>query len=284
MKQKALQHVSPPTLRELQTQLQTAILNGDEDILTTLLDGPRASRTTLFGVYRNAYTSRLIDILIGDYPFLRAYVGDELFRRLAASFVVAHPSRSQNARWFGIALPEFLEKQESAPQHPELAELAAIERAVATAFDSRDAKVLGLSDLATYPSEAWADLTFALHPSVTLLRGMTNAFDIWKSLKNEEAPPRVEHLSRQQSVAVWRHGTTPKARPMPEEEAMMCREAQRGVRFGVLCEMLATFDNPGGAPARAAGYLQSWLASDMLTSTKLVERKTPLRQTGRPNV
>jgi hypothetical protein len=53
---------------------------------------------------------------------------------------------------------------------------------------------------------------------------------------------------------------------MPYEEAMMWIEASRGARFGVLCEMLATFDDPDGAALRAAGYLQGWLEAEMLSA------------------
>jgi len=36
---------------------------------------------------------------------------------------------------------------------------------------------------------------------------------------------------------------------------MLWDEAARGVRFGVLCEMAATYDDPDRAALHAAGYL-----------------------------
>ncbi|MFA5900232.1 MAG: DNA-binding domain-containing protein [Hyphomicrobium sp.] len=266
-----------PTLRDIQSLLQEAILTGDDAILGDLMDGPLATRDTLFGVYRNAYASRLIDILMGDYPFLRGYVGDAHFRKLASAFIAAHPSHSQNARWFGTALPDFLQQQEEAAKYPELFEIAVIERAVANAFDSQDAPVLGFAGLAAYPPEDWSQLTFAPQPSVTLLQCATNAFDIWKALKDDAPPPAVRHPPDQQHVVVWRQATSPKVRVMSAEEAMMWQEAHRGARFGVLCEMLATFDDPASAPVRAAGYLQAWLAGEMLSAAALVPRKKKVR-------
>jgi hypothetical protein len=47
---------------------------------------------------------------------------------------------------------------------------------------------------------------------------------------------------------------------------MMWDEAMNGVPFGVLCEMLATYDDPDGAAARGAGYLHGWITSGILTS------------------
>jgi hypothetical protein len=252
-----------PTLREIQESLQSAILCSDDAILDSLLDNSRTTRSTLFGVYRNAYTGRLVDVLRNDYPLLRKFVGDEYFSDLARTFIAAHPSRTQNARWFGAEFPTFLARHDAARK---FAELAHIEKAVADAFDSIDAPVLGLVDLARVPSELWARMIFRPHPSVALLRNVTNSFAIWKSLKDGNTPSHAARLADPESVIIWRQGSVPMVRVMPYEEAMMWTEASRGVRFDVLCELLAAFDAPDGAAARAAGYLQGWLTSELLTS------------------
>ena len=43
-------------------------------------------------------------------------------------------------------------------------------------------------------------------------------------------------------------------------------EAGGGIPFGVLCEMLATYDDPDGAAARGATYLHGWITSGILTA------------------
>lgn len=268
-----LQQASTPSLSEIQAQLQAAILDGHEGILALLFDGAHASRTTLLGVYRHAYMARLTEVLMNDYPLLSSYVGDDFFRPLARSFIIAHPSRSQNVRWFGSAFPEFLAKHESASEHPHLSELADIERSVANAFDSPDAPLLSVGDLALYPPNDWERLTFVFHPSVAFLQTTTNAFDLWKALKENEPPPDVVHLSSREHVAVWRHGTTPNVRRISNEEAMLCQEMRQGVPFGGLCEMLATYNETGDISARAAGYLQTWLAGGMLSSAKFIAQR-----------
>lgn len=273
-----------PTLREIQESLQSAILCRDDAILDSLLDNSRTTRSTLFGVYRNAYTGRLVDVLRNDYPFLRKFVGDEYFSDLARAFIAAHPSRTQNARWFGREFPAFLARHDTAAKNPELVELAHIEKAVADAFDSVDAPVLGLADLARVPSELWGRMVFRPHPSAALLRNVTNAFAIWKALKDGNTPSQAARLAGPERVIIWRQGLVPLVRVMPYEEAMMWTEASRGVRFDVLCELLAAFDAPEGAAARAAGYLQGWLTSELLTSSETQDRpegitdRTPRRE------
>jgi len=46
---------------------------------------------------------------------------------------------------------------------------------------------------------------------------------------------------------------------------MMWDEAARGVPFGVLCSMLATYDDPDNAAARGAGYLHGWVTGGCLS-------------------
>ena len=54
-------------------------------------------------------------------------------------------------------------------------------------------------------------------------------------------------------------------RELAAEEAMMWDEAANDIPFGVLCTMLATYDDPDGAAARGAGYLNGWVSARLLT-------------------
>jgi hypothetical protein len=53
-------------------------------------------------------------------------------------------------------------------------------------------------------------------------------------------------------------------KPLSTEEAMMWDEATKGVRFSVLCEMVATFAGEDEAELRAASYLKGWIDLGML--------------------
>jgi hypothetical protein len=41
--------------------------------------------------------------------------------------------------------------------------------------------------------------------------------------------------------------------------------------IGVLCEMLATYDDPDNAAARGAGYLHGWITAGLLTAASIRE-------------
>jgi hypothetical protein len=50
---------------------------------------------------------------------------------------------------------------------------------------------------------------------------------------------------------------------------MMWDEAAKGVRFGVLCEMVATFGGEQDAELRAASYLKGWVDTGMLAGLQI---------------
>jgi hypothetical protein len=66
-------------------------------------------------------------------------------------------------------------------------------------------------------------------------------------------------LPEPQAILVWRQDVTARFRPLDPEEAMMWDEAAAGTRFGVLCEMVATYGGEDGADIRAASYLKDWV-------------------------
>jgi hypothetical protein len=254
------------SLKELQETFQRGILAGDDTILSEVKNSSKEERKVLFGVYRNAYVSRLAEVVGEDYEQVHAYLGDEGFAKLVMAYIAAHPSDQRSVRWFGRHFPVFVRSSEAYADHPEVAELAALEKALTDAFDGPDAKPLSITELATIPAKDFPSLVFQAHPTVLRLTFDTNAGDIWSALKEETAPPKPTRLPEPQAVAVWRQDFTARYRPLPAEEAMMWDEAAKGVRFGVLCEMVATFAGEDEAELRAATYLRNWVDTGMLAS------------------
>jgi hypothetical protein len=252
-------------LARQQSDFQRAILTGDETVLAEVLDSPREKREVLFGVYKYAYSSRLVEAIGNDHKLLHSYLGDEMFDTMGHAYVAANPSQHPNLRWFSQGLPEFLKVNEPYSDYPVLSELAALEKALNDAFDAEDAPVVELADMAGFAPEIWNDLKFKAHPSAIRLDCSTNASPIWLALKNDEMPPDAVTLEEPSRLLIWRQDVTPMFRELRSEEAMMWDEAAAGIPFGVLCSMLATYDDPDGAAARGAGYLHGWVTSGLLT-------------------
>ena len=252
-----------------QAEFQLGILTGDDTVLAEILDSPREKRETLYGVYRYAYGSRLVEAMRNDHELLHSYLGDEMFDEMGHAYVKARPSEHPNLRWFSQGLPEFLKSTEPFCNHPVLADLAALEKDLNDAFDAAEGPVLELTAMAGFAPEQWNDLRFRPHPSAARLDLSTNAAAVWLALKNDETPPDAITLEEPSRILIWRQDTTPMFRELLPEEAMMWDEASSGIPFGVLCEMLATYDDPDGAAARGAGYLHGWITSGALTAVSV---------------
>jgi hypothetical protein len=254
---------------ELQERFQRGIVDGDDAILAEIFDGPRAPRETIFGVYREAFVLRLAEALRSDFGQLLTRLGEDEFDAIARAYVAATPSRHPNLRWYGRGMPAFLAAAAPYAARPELAEIAALEVALADAFDAPDAPTLRAEDLAVVAPHRWQALSFEAHPSVARLDFRTNAAALWSAAKDGAAPPGVERLLQPERLVVWRGELTPMVRPMSAEEAMTWDEAARGLAFGPLCAMVATFDDPEGAAGRAAGYLAGWISADMISTFRI---------------
>jgi len=248
-----------------QAAFQRGILTGDDTVFGEILDSPREKRETLYGVYRYAYGSRLVEAMRNDHELLHSYLGDEMFDEMGHAYVKARPSEHPNLRWFSQGLPEFLKSAAPYCNHPVIADLAALEKGLNDAFDAAEGPVLELAAMAAFAPEQWNDLKFRPHPSAARLDLSTNAAAVWLALKNDETPPDATTLEEPSRILIWRQDTTPMFRELPPEEAMMWDEAANDIPFGVLCEMLATYDDPDGAAARGAGYLHGWITSGTLT-------------------
>ena len=88
---------------------------------------------------------RLIEALRNDHELLHAYLGDEMFNEMGHAYVKARPSEHPNLRWFSQGLQEFLKSTAPYSEHPELSDLAALEKALNDAFDAAEGKVVELT-------------------------------------------------------------------------------------------------------------------------------------------
>lgn len=256
-------------LAELQAEMQAAILAGDDAILAAINDTSKETRATLLNVYQYAYGARLREFIGHDYPVTSTYMGDDHFEKAADGYHQAFPSDNPNARWFGRHYPEFLAITPPFNKIPELAELAGLENALNCAFDADDTPPVNAGTLTKINPEVWADLTFRPHPSAKRLAHKTNAAAIWKALSKEQEPPEVKLAQMPEELIVWREKEIARFRPMSYDEAMIWDEAVKGANFGALCEMLGTYWPSEDAPMKAAGYLQSWLSSDILAAAEI---------------
>lgn len=253
------------SLKQIQQDMQAAILTNDDAILKDIRDTSKENRKTLLNVYQYAYGARLSEFIAHDFPKSATYMGDDLYEEAARGYTKAFPSDNPNARWFARNFPHFLKNTAPFKDHSELGEMAELEHALNKAFDEVDAPILEESELSSLAPKDWAELSLKAHPSTTRLSHKTNASKIWTALSKDESPPEAETTEMNSELIVWRFNNLARFRPMPYDEAMIWDEAAKGATFSQLCEMLGTYWPNEDAPIKAATYLKDWLNTELLT-------------------
>jgi hypothetical protein len=255
-----------PSLRELQRDLQSHLLGGDDTVVEAIVDAPPLPTLERLGIYRNAYRVRLIEALDDTYPVLHAVLGDELFAALGEEFVAAHPSVHRSIRWYGRELAEFLRRQPPYAEQPIFAELALLEWTLAEVFDAADASPEPRAALSAIDPSAWSELHFEFHPSLRRLELQWNTTAVWQAMSHEETPPDPECAEYPVPWLLWRQDLQNYFRSMPSDEAAALESALRGENFGEICTALAEWLPEEEIPLRAAGLLGLWADSGIIVA------------------
>ncbi len=253
------------TLGGLQIQFSDFLRDRSDEIRARVRGGPHADVDTLLGIYRNAYTIRLVKILRDDFDRLHRFAGDAMFDRLATDCLAAHPSRSFSVRGIGAFLPDFLAGSDPWRNNPELAQLAGLEWAQVMAFDAADAPLAQRADLTSIAPADWPCLTFAPHASVQRVVVSPDIYALWQSLGRDEAPGvRPAQFAPDAPHLVWRLGLDVKLRPLEPDEAEALDVAIAGKNFSAICELLGNRVGFDRASLRAAELLDRWVTSGMI--------------------
>jgi hypothetical protein len=246
-------------LARTEQAFQDGLLGRSDEILRALRGNARESAEAMFGVYRNAYWTRLVEALGNDFPGLRALLGEAAFDRMARAYIARHPSEHPSIRWAGRKLAEFLAHEAPYREDPWLGDMARFDWALAFAFAAPDASAAGLADLAGVPPAFWGSIRLRLHPTLDCFRAATPV---------DEARPRLLEatgvaLDRQvrcdRAIMVWRVEHDVKFRAIDALEHAALQAMQDGATFGDMCELAARQIGAEAAPLRAAEILQGWL-------------------------
>lgn len=251
------------TLHALQQDMLTHLLRPSAIAPAWIADLPPLAPSERLAVYANAYFLRLDEALRANFPKLHLLLGDDDFAALSRAYLDAQPSRQRSLRWLGASLPDWLREQAPYANVPALAELAAFEWSLGTAFDASDAPQCGIDALGHIADEAWPSLRPQFHPALRLLKLEWNAPTIWQALERDETPPAPARA--EQIWATWRIELTPHYRSLSDDEAAFCLALQQGADFAQACEALLPWHDEDNAPMRAAGLLGTWLGEGWIS-------------------
>lgn len=160
---------------DLQSAFASAIWSRDTDLTGWLMPSGR------FAIHRNNVFAGLLAGLEARFPVSRRLLGADSFRRCALSFIEAHPPQSPILMEYGARLPDYF----AALDHPRpracVPDMARLEWYQHVSLHGAEAIPLDAATLANVAPEKMAELVFALHPTVHVLRSHYPILSIWRA-------------------------------------------------------------------------------------------------------
>lgn len=237
----------------------------DNNITDAIISDAKGSASERMGIYRDAYSLRLIDVLYNDFPAIYQILGTEGFVDMAQSYLAAYPSTSFTVRHFGQHLAKYLHEMSPYKDYPYLWQIADFEWAKGTVFDAPDTEIFTLSQLAEISPDAWENATFRFVPAMTRLIYDYNVPQIWQAIDNDSQDSEPTLLDTPMAWVMWRKDLNPHWYSMSEDEDWFFIQARQGSDFTELCQGLSQWvDDEQDIPAKAAEIVRRWIDEKML--------------------
>lgn len=165
-------------LPELQRAFAAA-LRGQPHDADAWADGDGIAAAARVQVYRNNARAVFERALEATFPVVRERVGPDYFRQLAHFYRAAHPSTDGDLHEVGRSFAGFLSRYLADGPYQWLAELAALEWALAEAGVAADSDVATASALGGLAPEAVAGVHFRFVPSLRCVATRVPVLAVW---------------------------------------------------------------------------------------------------------
>lgn len=233
------------SLHELQALVSTALLDPQALIPDDLVAWNGSKIDQRFNVYRNNVVSSLIDALAEVTPVVRALVGEEFFRAMAAVFVRASTPQSPCLSRYGDGFPEFIESFVPAKGVPYLSDMARFEIARLRSYHAADAQPIGRGDwgAALARSAGVQGLRVRIHPSVRTLRSAYSVLAIWRA-HHDAVDLADTDPYKPESVLMWREDRDVRALHAEELSIQFVEMLMRGHTLSYAAQRVDTPDRP----------------------------------------
>ncbi len=250
-----------PSLRELQTRMMGALLQGASEDAAALLDAPPATALSRLQVYENNVRSNFAEALRSTYPAIRRLVGEDYFGRSAREFQRRHPSPSGDLVQVGRFFSEYLAQRHADDEFGYLADVARLEWLVQEALLAAEHAPLNLEKMAGVAASAYDTLRFELHPAVRLFESRYPVLRIWEVNVSQDSEPEVIDLgSGADRVIVMRQRLQLRFQRLSRGDYCLLDRFRQGAGFAAAVDAATACDDEFDA-SRA---LQRFVASGVI--------------------
>ena len=251
----------------------TQLLGAQDEFLACLLDdgaplpmGWDARRAAGMAVYRNAYRTRLIDVLRNTFERTARLVGDHAFNQAAAHHLITHPPTSWTIDLAGAGFAETC--AELFANDPDVGEVAWLEWEMHCAFTAADGAPMTPTNFAAatadFDARQWDQLRLELNPGTALRPVTYDLVRLWETLADPQRAPALEKLREPKWVVLWREGEQPVFGLVAEAEGFALATLQQGGTFGEVCVALMKYFDAADVATNAGTMLLNWLELGMI--------------------
>lgn len=216
-----------PALLDLQRAFAAGLHDRPCDV-DTWAEGDAIPPASRLRVYRNNARAVFGQALELTYPVLRARVGDDYFRQLAHFYRHAHPSGAGDLHEVGRRFPGFLGTYLAGGLYEWLADLAALEWAVAEAGVAAEASMAPAAALAAIDPEAVAQARLRFVPSLQRVSARVPVLAVWQANQPGADRASVDLGCGAQCVLVHRTAHGVQLRDLPAREFAFVDAIARG--------------------------------------------------------
>jgi hypothetical protein len=203
-----------PSLSEVQAGFAAALLDPAAPVPAGIVGPDRGPAPRRFAVYRNNVVSALANAVAGSFPAVKRIVGEDFFRAMARAYVLAEPPTSPVLLDYGVTFPDFIAGFAPAAPLPYLPDVARIERRWREAYHAANAEPLPPTALAGVAEADLPGLSFAMHPSLRLVRSRWPALTVWR-MNVSDVPTTPVDFSVAEDALIVRPGAEVEVRIVP---------------------------------------------------------------------
>ena len=260
-------------LKDIQGKFINAVMRGeDEAFLPEIEQGGKIGPKQRLYIYAHAYKSRLVEVLVEDFPVLHSMVGDDMFEEICLGYIDAYPSTHPSLRYFGQHMTKYLTETEPYSKIIPAIEMAEFEWTFNDVFDAADADTVTVDEVAVVPPEAWTTLRIHLQPSFQMTKFKWNTPAVWSCVSDEEDdnPITPQEYPVQSNCIQWKSELKCFFRTVENDEAEVLKLAQESRSFPEICESLME-EYGEQASMRAAELFRGWVMEGLVSKLEYLK-------------
>jgi hypothetical protein len=232
-----------------------------EGLARLLVHPPRGARDGRLAVYVNGYPARLQEAVEESFPAVTHVIGHRATHGLIERYVAALTRHTYNLNDVGAELPSFLRNDPLTDRFPFLADLAALEWAVARAFHAYDQTPLDPAPLAAWTDEQWQEAILQFQPSVALVGSPWPIRELWEARATPTEAINIDLRDRPDHVLVRRAGFGVHCESLRDDEAEALTALLAGKTLGEVCEGLM---RRSGDPSAVSTWFARWMSQRLI--------------------